>query len=386
MFRSLYSRLAAVLMGVFVAVGGLMIVASQTMFEPDRLLELATYLIIGAVAFSLLAALIVFRFLTRRLRTLCDSIEAFRGSGFSAPVRLAERDDAGDEIDLLARVFAEMSERIACQFDELAQVDARRRELLANVSHDLRTPLASMQGYLETLLLKEGSLTPEESRSYLQVAARHCERLGKLVGDLFELSRLEAREIRPRVERFPLAELAHDVAQKFALQAQNAQQRLVTQIPPDVPSVAADIGMIERVFGNLIENAMRYTPAGGTIAIGIAANDDNVELQVSDTGKGIAPAELPHIFDRYYRVDRGASGDAGHAGLGLAITRRIVELHGGTIRAESAPGRGTRFIVCLPVASPAELTAGAADGARDDAAAALPASPPLPRAARVSED
>jgi signal transduction histidine kinase len=365
MFHSLYSKLAAVLMGVFVAVGGLMIVASQTMFEPDRLLELATYLIIGAVAFSLLAALIVFRFLTRRLRTLAESIETFRGSGFASPLPPADRADSGDEIDRLAAVFAEMSARIVCQFDELAQVDARRRELLANVSHDLRTPLASMQGYLETLLLKEGSLTPEESRSYLQVAARHCERLGKLVRDLFELTRLEAHEIRPQLERFPVAELLQDVAQKFELQARKAQQSIVTSIPRDVPMVLADIGMIERVLENLVENAMRYTPAGGTLALGITAGDGSVELHISDTGKGIASDELAHVFDRYYRVDRGEAGDAGHAGLGLAITRRIVELHGGTIRAESLPGAGTRFVVRLPAAPP------------DD----LPAAPEPPRAA-----
>jgi hypothetical protein len=351
MFRTLYSRLAAVLMGVFVAVGGLMIVASQTMFEPDRLLELATDLVIGAVAFSLLAALVVFRFLTRRLRTLAEAIDAFRASGFAAPVRIAGRDASGDEIDRLARAFCEMSERIAQQLDEIAQADARRLELLANVSHDLRTPLASMQGYLETLLLKE-DCSPEERRSYLLVAARHCERLGHLIRDLFELTRLEAHEIRPNPERFPVAELVQDVAQKFELQAHKAQQRLVTHIRPDVPMVAADIGMIERVLENLIENAMRYTPAGGTIEIGVEPGGPGVALRVSDTGRGIAPEELAHVFDRYYRVDRGERSATGNAGLGLAITRRIVELHGGTIRAESVPGAGTCFIVELPAAPP----------------------------------
>lgn len=348
MFRSLYSRLAAVLMGVFVAVGGLMIVASQTMFEAERLLELATDLVIGAVAFSLFAALIVFRFLTRRLRTLAEAIDAFRASGFTRPVRIAERDASGDEIDRLARAFAEMSERIVAQFDALAQTDARRRELLANVSHDLRTPLASMQGYLETLLLKEESLGAEERRSYLLVAARHCERLGRLVRDIFELTRLDAHEIRPQPERFPLAELVQDVAQKFELQAAKAAQRLVTHLPADGATVLADIGMIERVLENLIENAMRYTPAGGTIGIGVEPGDARVMLYVSDTGQGIASDELANIFERYYRIDRGEDGATGNAGLGLAITRRIVELHAGTIRAESALGHGTRFIIELP--------------------------------------
>lgn len=347
MFRSLYSRLAAVLMGVFVAVGGLMIVASQTMFETERLLELVTDLVVGAVAFSLFAALIVFRFLTRRLRTLAEAIDAFRASGFTRPLRVGEHDAAGDEIDRLAHAFGEMSERIVAQLDALAQADARRRELLANVSHDLRTPLASMQGYLETLLLKE-DCTPDERRCYLQVATRHCERLGRLVRDLFDLTRLEAHEIRPCAERFPLAELVQDVAQKFELQAAKAEQRLLTHIAPEVPVVAADIGMIERVLENLIENAMRYTPAGGAIEVAVAPGGRGAVLQVSDTGRGIAPDELPHIFDRYYRADRSERGGTGNAGLGLAIARRVVELHGGTIRAESAPGQGTRFVVELP--------------------------------------
>jgi len=357
MFQSLYGRLAAVLMGVFVAVGGLTLLASERMLETERLLELASHLILGALAFSLLAALIVFRLLTRRLRALCAAIEAFRDGGFAEPLRLAVPVAASDEIDRLARVCVEMSERIAGQLDAQARAEACRRELLANVSHDLRTPLASMQGYLETLLLKADSLAPEERHGYLQIATRHCERLGKLVGDLFELTRLEAREVRPNLEPFPIAELAQDVAQKFELQAGNAGLRLQTTIPPDVPAVPADIGMLERLLENLIENAMRHSPAGGVIGIEVAAEGDAVELRVSDTGRGMAAEELAHVFDRYYRVDRGEAADAGHAGLGLAICRRIVELHGGSIRAESRPGAGTCFVVRLPVAAP-QLSAG----------------------------
>ncbi len=354
MFRTLYSRLAAVLMGVFVAVGGLMIVATQTMLERDRLLVLATDLVIGAVAFSLLAALVVFHFLTRRLRTLAEAVDAFRTSGFAQPVRIDEPGAAGDEIDRLACAFAEISERIIDQLDALAKVDAHRRELLANVSHDLRTPLASMQGYLETLLLQEDKLTQDERRSYLLIAARHCERLGLLVRDLFDLTRLEAHEIRARPEAFSIAELAQDVAQKFELRAAHARQQLVTDIDAATPAIVADIGMIERVLENLIENAMRYTPPGGTVALGVGPDPGGVIVTVSDTGQGIAAEELASIFDRYYRIDRGERGDTGNAGLGLAITRRIVELHGGTIAVESGAGSGTRFVVTLPLGRAAQ--------------------------------
>lgn len=350
MFRTLYGRLAVILMTVFIAIGAIMILASQKMLETQRLLELATDLIIGTVVFSLIAALIVFRFLTIRLRMLSESIEAFRASGFTKPVPLELPGNLDDEIHRLNAAFQEMSERIATQLRQLEDVDRQRRELLANVSHDLRTPLASMQGYLETLLIRSEELSSEERNRYLQIAVKHCERLGKLVQDLFELTKLEAHEVSPRIETFPLAELAQDVVQKFALKAQNRQLTLLTTCEPDAPTVHADIGMIERVLENLIENAMRFTPEGGEIGVEVRRAGQRAELRVRDTGRGIEAEELHNIFDRYYRVDRAEFGATGNAGLGLAITRRIVELHGGDIHVQSTPGVGTTFIVDLAAA------------------------------------
>src|SRR5262249_50839989 len=143
-FKSLYSKLAMILMAVFVAVGGIMILASQQMIEARRLLEWATDLIVGAVAFSLLVALIVFKLLTRRLQTLSEAVDGFRASGFGRPMQICGADASGDEIGRLCSAFQEMSERIALQLHELERMSEQRRELLANVSHDLRTPLASM--------------------------------------------------------------------------------------------------------------------------------------------------------------------------------------------------------------------------------------------------
>jgi len=177
------------------------------------------------------------------------------------------------------------------------------------VSHDLRTPLASMQGYLETLLLRHGTLRPEEERSYLEVAAKHSERLGKLIHDLFQLTKLEAHELKPVRESFPVAELVQDVVQKFQL----------------------------------------------------AADKHGIHLSTvhSDTGHGIPADEVANIFDRYYRVNRGERGDAGNTGLGLAITRHIVELHGGEIRVESDPVRGTAFTFELPLATTGAINSAA---------------------------
>jgi hypothetical protein len=350
MLRSLSSKLALVLMLVFGLIATLVVVASHEMLEASRVPRLAAELVVGAIAFSLLAAITVFGFLTRRLGALAAAIDQFRESGFAHPVRFAGADPRGDEIERLGAAFQEMSQRIACQLRALEKVDQGRRELLANVSHDLRTPLASMQGYLETLLLRGDSLSAAESRNYLEVATRHCERLGRLVRDLFELTKLEAHEIRPNLEVFPVSELAQDVAQKFQLGAEKRGLRVEAWVPPDVPAVRADIGMIERVLENLVENAMRHTPAGGVVRIAVEAAGECVAVSVNDTGRGIPSEDLPHVFDRFFRVDRGESGDGGHAGLGLAITRLYVELHGGTVKVDSRLGLGTTFRFDLPCA------------------------------------
>ena len=230
MFKTLSTKLAGAQAMVFFALGVGFILATEQMFEGQRLLELATDLGIGVVVFSLLAALLVFNFLTRRLRVLAVAVDRFRDSGFTQPIHLTSANPKGDDIDRLGAAVQEMSERIAEQLDLLGQTDVRRRELLANVSHDLRTPLASMQGYLETLLLKHGTLSPEEERSYLEVAAKHSERLGRLIRDLFQLTKLEAHELKPQREAFPVAELVQDVVQKFQLAAN--KRRPATLKPP----------------------------------------------------------------------------------------------------------------------------------------------------------
>lgn len=334
---------------VFALVGTALLFAKETMPDLKRVLELSADLILGAVAFTLLTTLIIFFFLIRRLRALAAAVDAFRSRDFAEPLTL-KADSNGDEIDRLGVAFREMSERIVRQLRELEHIDVRRRELLANVSHDLRTPLASMQGYLETLLLRQGTLPPEEERSYLEIAAKHSERLGKLVGDLFQLTKLEAHELHPRSEAFQLAELSQDVAQKFRLVAEQRGIILGCRFDDGLPPVLADIGMIERVLENLIENALRHTPSGGAVRIELQASGGRVSTRVADTGRGIPPEELASVFERYYRVDRGEGTEAGHAGLGLAISRRIVELHGGTIRVESTLGVGTSFSFDLPAA------------------------------------
>jgi len=343
----LFAKLVAAQATVIVVLGGIIVLAGKSAWNVG-LLELAAAVVVTALVSSL-ASLLVFQTVSRRLRALTEAVDRFREGGFREPIRLVPSVTTGDDIHELGTAVQEMSQRIARQLQMLANTEVSRRELLANVSHDLRTPLASMQGYLETLLMKHGTLSPEEERGYLEVAARHSERLGKLIRDLFQLTKLEAHEVAPDREEFPISELLQDVVQKFELKANKRGLRLEARMPQQQIHVFADIGMIESVLENLMENAIRHTDAGGRILLEAVPGRDRLTVRLVDTGRGIPDDELRNIFDRYYHVDRGEMSDIGRTGLGLAITRHLVELHGGAITVESALGKGSTFSFDLPV-------------------------------------
>lgn len=225
-----------------------------------------------------------------------------------------------------------------------------RRELIANVSHDLRSPLASLRGYLETLLLKERSLPAAERRHFLEIALRQAEHLQALISELFELARLDFQGYRIDAEPVQLGELARDVTQKLQLAARERNVRLSAAVAHD-GLVRADIGLIERTLTNLLENALAHTPAGGHVELTVQADHAHVVARVSDSGSGIAPQDLPHIFERFYRADKARSLDGKGSGLGLAIVKRILELHDSEIRVDSEPGRGASFWFELPLMS-----------------------------------
>lgn len=290
--------------------------------------------------FALLAALLLFRWITRPLRLLTRQVAALEQSDFRQPLP-GPAVPGSDEIGQLSRTCQAMAERIRDQVSRLEETDAQRRELIANVSHDLRTPMASLQGYLETLQLKQQSLDDEQQQRYLRIALRQCRHLSRLVRELLELAKLEANEFRPLLESFSLPELVQDVAQKFELRAQQQGVHIHFRCAEQVPFVRGDIALIERVFDNLLANALRHTPRGGQICLAVLSTGAQVTVEVIDTGCGIAAEDLPHIFDRFYRPS-GARSDSG-AGLGLAIAQRIMRLHGSVIRAQSQPGEGTAF-------------------------------------------
>jgi predicted ATPase/signal transduction histidine kinase len=230
-----------------------------------------------------------------------------------------------------------------------------RRDLIANVSHDLRTPLVSMRGYLEVLATRGEQLDAEQRRQYLGVAVRQSEHLGTLIDELFELAKLDFRGVTPNREPFPFTELATDVVQKFQLAANREGVALEVEAPVPLPFVEADISLMERVLENLVGNALRHTPAGGRVCVAVAAEDGELRVQVRDTGSANPVSELPYVYDRIYRPGPtgGLSGTAG-AGLGLAITKRIVEIHGGTVAAASDGRSGSCFSVTLPLRASAD--------------------------------
>ncbi len=312
------------------------------------ILRVGIWVTVGSLFFALIAGLFLFGQYTRRLTRLATTMTQFRNSDFAqnnSHIPISAQSD--DEIGRLESSFDDLAKRVIMQLQELRETDSHRRDMVANISHDLRTPLASMQGYLETLLLKDGKLDPEKQRDYLEIALRHSHRLGKLIKDLFELARLDSGDIELEKTNFSLHELAYDIMQKYQL---DAEQRGITLRCNDAQGVCnafGDIGLIERVLENLIENAIRHCNENGTVQVIITEKDGGVHVRVADTGKGIPAEELSRIFNRFYQVDKHRSNKNGSAGLGLAIVKRILSLHGSSVEVHSEVDKGTEFSFTL---------------------------------------
>lgn len=297
----------------------------------------------------LVAGLTAFRLITRPLRRLTESVAAFDIDGVpaAAPSRAepVDKDARRDEISLLDGAFRQMQTRLGEQWRSLTRQDQERRELVANISHDLRTPLASLHGYLEVLSVKDASLTVEERRRYLGIALDQSRKVGGLAQALLELVRLEHGFVQPILERFFLPDLVQDVFQKFELTAEARSISLTPVFAPSTPGVFADLGLIERVLTNLLDNALRHTPVGGEVRVAWTLQGRYVEVTISDSGPGIAPELRESVFLRPFNIG-GARRDGG---LGLRIVHRILQLHGLKIQLLDIEGQGATFQFALPV-------------------------------------
>jgi len=310
---------------------------------------MSSYVAIAIVVFTTLVGLLVFGLLTRRLKQLSSEMQRVGAAGFTSAPDLTLPRSGGDEIDQLSRTFITMSGQIKSQIEQLRENDRLRRELISNISHDLRTPLSAMQGYLETLIIRGETLSEEERGRYLNIARKHVTRLGVLIGDLFELSKLDSASVTPKLEAFSLPELVQDVAQEFELQAKDKGVSVVIDARSNSAFTLGDIGLIQRVLENLMRNAIRFTPDGGTVTLSIQNRSQSIAVAVSDTGSGIPDKDIPRIFDRFYRAVSGEEAKSDSSGLGLAIVKRILDLHDASISVESKLEHGTRFEFELPI-------------------------------------
>ena len=344
---------------LYVVLQGMQYDEIQMKEEIKTLQTLGILALAGSLLIVLIIGLFVFYRLTRRIRKLNQAVDNFREQ---EDVTVADsgltghhQHNKGDEISQLSISFEIMAQRIDEQLSQLQEQDRLRREMVANISHDLRTPLAAIHGYIERLKTRFDDLTVDERREFLQISFHHSKRLNHMIEALFELSKLEARESEPVLEPFSLPELVQDVLQKFKLQAESKKLSLKFTGKDNLPLVNGDIALMDRALSNLVDNAISCTDAGGEIELILNQEKDAISVQVKDTGMGIDEKYLPTLFQRFYQVDSKNRNNSQHAGLGLTITHRILEMHGQTIKVTSKLGQGTTFLFRMPLASADEM-------------------------------
>ena len=290
-----------------------------------------------------IAAAFIFAPARRRLKALEAATERLGAGDFSA--RAPE--GGGDEIAHVAAAFNRMAQEIAARDDALRTVDRLRRQMLADVSHELKTPLTAMRGYLETLHMSDVTLDAATRERYFETVERETRRLDRIVQDLLDLARLEHGVGTLDARWFAIGRVFEHVTQRHEHEARTRGITVRVAIEDEADQVWADPDRIEQAIENLFANALRHTPEGGAIELSARADRDATVLSVVDSGEGIAAGHVQHVFDRFYKVDAARANNSGGSGLGLSITKAIVERHGGSIQVATVPGR-TAFTIVLP--------------------------------------
>ena len=302
----------------------------QYLDRTDRALALALF---GALGVSLIVGVLAARSYMKPLRELTDATQSLSQGRWGEQVPVRTR----DELSTLTIAFNELSATVAKQME-------LRRQMTADIAHDLRTPLTVLIGYLEAIRDGDLEATPER----IDTMHQEAKRLGRLIEDLRMLSLADAGELALQRKPTRIPELLQSVVDRFAHQATERAINLTLRCDDAIRPMNIDPDRIDQVLGNLVSNALRYTPGGGTIAITAEESGNDVLIRVSDTGAGIAPDVLPRIFERFYRADESRNRENGESGLGLAIARSFVEAHGGKIDVSSTVGAGTTFTIRLP--------------------------------------
>lgn len=329
---------------------GAMLLSEPQVHLSDTLLGQVNWTIF-LVGLSLACAVVLFSFilargLTHPLELLTTAAEQMKQGKYTQRVTPPKTQD---ELGRLAQTFNEMADTIEADMSELREQEQARRDLLANIAHDLATPLTAIQGFSEALAddMLPDALARQETA---QRIGREVQRLRRLVGEMQQMSSLESGHAPLDLAPLNLHDLVDETLAVIVPECEQQCISVRNEIVPTLPLVRADSDRITQVLLNLLDNARRHTPENGEICVGAAVRDDNVHVWVRDTGVGIDPADLPHIFERFYRADRSRTRATGGSGLGLAIVKAIITAHGGTLWAESVPNEGTRISFTLPLA------------------------------------
>jgi signal transduction histidine kinase len=330
---------------LYVILHGMPYASQASMLHESYIVRAGAITLAIAVAFAAVVGLLLFALLTRRFRKLTATVTRFKAGQFDQRVA----DGAGDEIGRLGRVFNDMAATIQAQVEALKRTDATRRELVANVSHDLRTPLTSLRGYAERLRARLGDGNPD-SRECLDAILNNADKLERLIAQLSLLSRLDAQQLKPSFEAFPVTELVQDILVKFSPEAEARGIVLTADCAPGLPAVRADVALVERALSNLIDNALLNTEAGGCVCVGLVERGRRLHIAVTDNGRGIPEEELSLVMQRFYRTAHSRTKGGTGTGLGLSIAGEIVELHGSRLELTSRIGVGTTVRFSLPVA------------------------------------
>ena len=324
------------------------VIAAYAMFISTHDLALLALLLAYSVAIAVIYSILVSSSIGDSIRTLSGAAQRMSAGDLSVRVPLAPERELAE----LGAAFNAMAARLELAFQRQRELEEARQGLIAAVSHDLRTPLASLRVMVEAI--NDGvARDPETIQRYIAAMERETVSLGRLIDDLFEMARLDAGQIQLRLEPSPISMLVQGTVETMAAQAARQRIALRTFVDRSVPPVLIDPDRIQRVLYNLLQNAIRHTPADGSVFVEVYDRGPDVLISVRDTGEGILPDDLPHVFDRFYRGDKARSrdGQAG-AGLGLSIARRLIETHGGRIWVVQPPDGGSVFSFTLRMMIP----------------------------------
>ena len=330
---------------MYIIIGGEAYDTTLSRIQANDSLYVKGIWLIAALLFLFIAMLLLFKFFTSPIKRLANDISQIEAANYQlTDSKLPVYSNKNNEIGHLSRGIQAMLNRIDEQFKALQQSDLRRRELLTHLSHDLRTPLASLQGFLEVLTSPTRQLSTQEQQHYLAVSNNNCHQLKRLIEQIFELANLENGQVKIKTETFNLGELIYDCIAKFSLTAQN--KGIYLGVEPAICdfTVVADIAKLERVLSNLIDNAIRHTNHGDSINIRVTKTQtEQLYVDVSDTGIGINKEELTAIFEPHYQASNANKAGRQQGGLGLAICKGLLKLMNSEINVHSELGKGTQF-------------------------------------------